>query len=65
MKSRIDYNYAHFDFDWTWIKDKQIILRGDEYAGMLIISNEKGRVVGMYAYELISKYEENNRNNSF
>jgi len=55
MKSRIDYNYAHFNFDWTWIRDKEIILKGDEWAGMVIILDNKGRAVGMYAYELINQ----------
>jgi hypothetical protein len=57
MKTRIDYNYAHFNFDWTWIKDKDIILKGNEYAGMVIILDQKGRAVGMYAYELITNQE--------
>ena len=57
MKSRIDFGYAQFNFDWNWIKDKRIILKGDEYLGMLIILDEDGRAVGMYGYELISKYE--------
>ena len=57
MKTRIDYGYAQFNFDWNWIKDKRIILKGDEYLGMLIILDEDGRAVGMYGYELISKYE--------
>jgi hypothetical protein len=57
MKTRIDYNYAHFNFDWTWIKDKEIILKGNEYAGMVIILDQKGRAVGMYAYELITNEE--------
>jgi hypothetical protein len=57
MKSRIDYGYAHFNFDWTWIKDKELVMKGDQYAGMLIILDDRGRAVGMYAYELISDYE--------
>jgi hypothetical protein len=57
MKSRIDYGYAHFNFDWTWIKDKELVIKGDQYAGMLIILDDRGRAVGMYAYELISDYE--------
>jgi hypothetical protein len=57
MKTRIDYNYAHFNFDWTWIKDKEIVMKGNEYAGMVIILDQKGRAVGMYAYELIDEYE--------
>ena len=56
MKTRIDYNYAHFNFDWTWIKDKEIVLKGNEFAGMLIILDDRGKMVGMYAYELI-EYE--------
>jgi hypothetical protein len=56
MNTRIDYNYAHFNFDWTWIKDKELVMKGDQYAGMLIILDDRGRVVGMYAYELI-EYE--------
>jgi hypothetical protein len=58
MKSRIDYGYAHFNFDWTWIRDKKIILRGDVYAGMLVILDDEGRAVGMYGYEAIDEYEE-------
>jgi hypothetical protein len=57
MNTRIDYHYAHFNFDWTWIKDKEIVLKGNEYAGMVIILDDKGRAVGMYAYELISEHE--------
>ena len=57
MKTRIDYGYAHFNFDWTWIKDKEIVLKGNEWGGMLIILDDRGRAVGMYAYELISDYE--------
>ena len=58
MNTRIDYNYAHFNFDWTWIRDKELVMKGDQYAGMLIILDDRGRAVGMYAYELISDYEE-------
>ena len=58
MKSRIDYGYAHFNFDWTWIKDKEIVVEGDEYEGVLMIINDKGQMVGFYGYQLITKYEE-------
>ena len=58
MKTRIDYNYAHFEFEWSWIKDKELIMKGDEYAGMLIILDQKGRAVGMYGYELITNEED-------
>jgi hypothetical protein len=59
MKSRIDYGNAHFNFDWSWIKDKQIIHKGNEYKGMLIILDEDGVAVGMYGYEAIDEYEDN------
>jgi len=48
----IDYEYVYFRFDWNWIKDKQIILRGN---GQLIILDDRGNTVGWYGYELITK----------
>jgi hypothetical protein len=53
MNTRIDYRYVHLNFDWNWIKDKQIILRGNKRAGMLIIVDSEGRQVRMYGYEEI------------
>jgi len=58
MNTRIDYNYAHFNFDWSWIKDKELVMKGDQYAGMLIILDDRGRAVGMYAYEMITNENE-------
>ena len=49
----IDYQYVYFRFDWNWIKDKQIILRGNEDSGVLIIADEKGKAVKMFGYEQI------------
>lgn len=60
MKSRIDYGYAHFEFDWTFIKDKLIIHQGNDKIGMLMIATEEGEVVRMYGYELINDKEEQN-----
>jgi hypothetical protein len=54
MNTNIDYNYVHLNFDYTWLRDKELILKGDEWAGMLIILDNKGRAVGMYAYEMIT-----------
>ena len=56
MNTRIDYGYAHFNFDWQWIKDKEIVVEGDEYEGVLMIINDKGQMVGFYGYQLI-EYE--------
>jgi hypothetical protein len=55
MNTRIDYNYAHFNFDWSWIKDKEIVVDGDEYEGVLMIINDKGQMVGFYGYQLIEQ----------
>jgi hypothetical protein len=56
MNTRVDYNYAHFNFDWQWIKDKEIVVEGDEYEGVLMIINDKGQMVGFYGYQLV-EYE--------
>jgi hypothetical protein len=53
MKINIDYRYVQLNFDYTWLRDKEIILRGNSKAGMLVIIDVNGRTVGMYAYEEI------------
>lgn len=45
--------YVQFTFPWWWIKDKQIIHRGNEYWGTLIIADSEGKMVKMYGYEAI------------
>ena len=49
----IDYQYAYFNFDWTWIRDKQIILKGNKMGGVLIIADLEGNMVKMYGFERI------------
>jgi hypothetical protein len=49
----IDYQYVHLNFNWTWIRDKQIILRGDSDSGVLIITDEDGNTIKMYGFERI------------
>lgn len=49
----IDYHYVHLNFNWSWIKDKQIILRGNEDSGILIIADAEGKAVKMYGFERI------------
>ena len=49
----IDYQYVHLNFNWTWIRDKQIILRGNEDSGMLIIADSEGNMIKMYGFERI------------
>ena len=57
MNTRIDYRYVHLNFDYTWIRDKQIMIRGNKRAGILLIVDAEGRTVGMYGYEAIDEYE--------
>ena len=49
----IDYQYVYFEFDWNWIKDKQIVHKGDENGGALFILDEEGNLVKGYGYERI------------
>jgi hypothetical protein len=49
----IDYQYAYFRFDWNYIKDKQIILKGNKLSGMLIIADSEGKTLRVYGYERI------------
>jgi hypothetical protein len=51
--TNIDYQYVYFNFSYTWLRDKQIIHRGDWQGGVLIILDSEGRQVKMYGYELI------------
>jgi len=51
--SQISVKYVYFEFDWNWIKDKQIHHRGNEQGGMLIIYDEDGYPVKLFGYELI------------
>ena len=51
--TNIDYQYVHLNFNWTYIRDKQIMIRGNEQAGMLIIADSEGKTLRMYGYERI------------
>jgi hypothetical protein len=50
----IDYNYAHFNFNYLWLRDKQIIHNGNEQGGVLIIAESNGDVLKWYGYERIA-----------
>jgi hypothetical protein len=50
----IDYNYAYFTFSYTWLRDKQIIHRGNTMGGTLIILDADGNMVKMFGYERIA-----------
>ena len=47
----IDLHYAYFNFNWTWIRDKQIIHKGNPLGGMLIIADADGKALKIYGYE--------------
>jgi len=49
----IDYHYAYFNFNWTYIRDKQIIHRGNSRGGVLIIADSEGRHLKVFGYERI------------
>jgi len=49
----IDYQYAYFNFNWTYIKNKQIILKGNNMGGMLIIADSEGRTLKVFGFERI------------
>jgi hypothetical protein len=51
--SHIDFQYAYFTFSYTWLRDKQIIHRGNSDGGMLIIADSNGNALKMYGYERI------------
>ena len=45
--------YIMFNFEWSWIRDKQILHKGNEWYGTLIILDSKGNVERMYGYEYV------------
>jgi len=51
MMHNIDLHYAYFNFNWTWIRDKQIIHKGNQLGGMLIIADADGKALKIYGYE--------------
>ena len=50
-------SYIMFNFNWTWIRNKEIIHRGNTLGGILIIADSEGNVIKMYGYEKIKDYE--------
>lgn len=54
---KVHKNRLYFTFLWSWIKDKQIVHRGDLDSGVIIVYDEEGRMVGMWGYESIESNE--------
>lgn len=49
---KVDYDYIQFEFEWNYIKDKVLKHYGDYYSGLLVIEDEWGDVLKVYAYEI-------------
>ena len=51
--TNIDFQYVHLNFNWTYIRYKQIILKGNSMGGMLIIADSEGKTIKVYGYDRI------------
>ncbi len=58
-ETHISKRYVYFTFPWRWIRNKQIIHRGNDEYGMLIITDDEGIPVKMFGYELMNNNEYN------
>lgn len=58
IDANISYNQIYFSFEWTWIKDKKIIHKGNDYYGMLMIADKDGVPIKIYGYESITNEKE-------
>lgn len=53
----VDYEYVHFRLDYNEVKDKQLIHRGNQDEGMLIIADSYGKIIKMFGYEKIDELD--------
>ena len=49
------YELAHIGFNWSYIKDKQIDIEGDQMSGLIIITDKNDNIIEMYGYEMVEK----------
>jgi len=40
-------------YEWNWIRDKEIIIDGNEWRGLIMIQDEDGRLLELYGYEKV------------
>jgi len=40
-------------YEWNWIRDKEIIIDGNEWRGLIMIQDEDGRIIELYGYEKV------------
>ena len=41
------------NFEWGWIRDKKIDIDGDEWSGMIFITDSEDNIVAIYRYERV------------
>jgi hypothetical protein len=41
------------NFDLNWIRDKQIEIDGDQWSGMIFITDSEDNLVAIYKYEKV------------
>ena len=41
------------EFEWSWIKDKQIEVDGNQWSGLIYISDSDDNIVAIYQYKLV------------
>lgn len=51
----IHYGYVYFNFNWTWIKDKQLIHQGNHISGVLLILDQNDNLIKALGYELMEE----------
>lgn len=40
-------------YEWHYIRDKEIIIDGNEWRGLIMIQDEDGRIIELYGYEKV------------
>jgi len=58
-EGKIHYEWIHFNFDWSWVKDKRLNHKGNSEVGILIIEDQWGDPIKVYAYTLVEDEEDN------
>lgn len=56
--SWFDYNYVHYNANWTEVKDTIWVFYGDAESGTLIMFDKNDEIVKVIGYEKITKVDE-------
>jgi len=49
------YKLLELNFNWTWIRDKQIQIEGNRRRGLIIITDMNDNIVKLLGYELVEE----------